>query len=563
MPFIAGTDRKQMMLPEYLDEYVDLDNPVRVFNAFVDSIDLAECGFIRVEPKKEGRSGFDPKDLIKLYVYGYYYGIRSSRKLQRETVRNMEVIWLVRSIHPDFRTIANFRRDNSKALKNVFKQFNKLCSEMGLFGEEYVSIDGTKIRAQNAKDNNFTLNKIDDRLKRLNARIEEYLLLIEKNDEAEGKARELSKEEIEAKIKELEERKARYEGYRDEMTANKERQQSLTDPESRLMKFANGGFNVGYNVQTAVDSKNKLISGFQVGNEGSDQGLLESMAKEVKEDFGLKTMEVTADKGYQDSSDLVNCLEAGIIPNVCPSEGKDGFDLQTVYEERAVSEEQKASEASEDVKACLRAGVIPNVYKEVITSISVKEQTIYEKEEPVAEGQGETKSVAEELAEAKEGYFVRDEENDFVLCPEGNVLRLKSVKKNGASRYCNKLACKRCEHKCTQAKSKEVDFFPGDTKVGSKAFGTEGKGKGGKRKASGTRKVVRFHLKVDRNKTNNRKCLSEHPFGTLKRARDGSYVLLKGIVKVTGEMALNFLGYNLKRVINIVGTRALVARLGC
>jgi transposase len=558
MAFKSGIDRKeQILLPDILDDYISAENPVRVFDAFVDNLDMEECGFQKAVPKEQGRPPFNPRDLLKLYIYGYFNGVRSSRKLHKETERNMEVIWLMKKLQPDFRTIANFRRDNIKALKKVFQEFNKLCDELNLYGKEYVAVDGTKIRAQNSKDNNFTLSKVDDRIKRLNARTEEYMLQLERNDREEKDARSLSREEIEKKIQELSERKARYEGYRDEMVKNGETQKSLVDEDARLMRFSNGGFDVGFNVQTAVDSRNKLIADFRVGNKGTDHGQLAGVAEGVKEAFGLKRLEETADTGYQDKADMVRCLESGVIPNVCPNDGEDGFDLETEYEEANISGEEAASDEAETIKKCLRSGVIPEAYQGAISNIRVEEENIYETNtETGAEPEGNI------LDKAREGYFVRDKENDFVVCPEGNILRQKSVKNSGATRYCNKLACKECKHKCTKSKFKEVDFFPGDTTVACKAFGNDDGGKSRKhRKVIGKKKVVRFHLRIDRNKTNNRKCLSEHPFGTLKRALHGDHVLLRGLEKVGGEMALNFLTYNIKRAVNLLGTAKMLESL--
>jgi transposase len=383
------------------------------------------------------------------------------------------------------------------------------------------------------------------------------MLELERNDREEKDARSLSREEIEKKVRELSERKTRYEGYRDEMVKNGETQKSLIDEDARLMKFPNGGFNVGFNVQTAVDSKNKLVADFEVGNNSTDHGQLLGVAEGVKESFGLKRLEETADKGYQDRADMVRCLESGVIPNVCPNDGEDGFDLETEYEEASISSEDASSAEPETIKKCLRSGVIPEAYQSTISDIKIEEKNIYE-----TDTEAGAEPVGNILDKAHEGYFVRDQENNFVVCPEGNILRQKSVKNSGATRYCNKLACKECKRKCTTAKFKEVDFFPGDTTVACKAFGNDSGAKGRKhRKVIGKKKVVQFHLKIDRNKTNNRKCLSEHPFGTLKRTLHGDYVLLRGLEKVGGEMALNFLAYNIKRAVNILGTPKMLESL--
>jgi transposase len=488
--------------------------------------------------------------------------------LEKETERNVELMWLIRKLRPDFRSIADFRKDNKEALKEVFQAFNRFCDSLGLYTKEYLSIDGSKFKAVNAKDRNFTLNKLDDRLKRLDEHIEEYMAQLDRRDEVEtGDERQFSAQEIKEKLKALEERKNRYEGYREELERNGEKQVSLTDRESRLMKFSEG-FNVGYNVQSVVDAGSHLIADFQVTNQGTDHGLLEQVAGEVKAAFGVQTLETVADKGYQDKEDMMGCLERGIIPHVHPRRGEDGFDLETVYEERQISEEQRTSREEEKIKECLRAGVIPEAYETVITRIDIVEKRSYPKagEEQAKEAAAAGDSPEGEQEKAREGFFVRNVERDLVYCPGGEILRLKSNKRSGAARYCNKLACKECQDKCTDSKFKEVDFLPGDTMVSCAAYGQSGEWKqrqnrhGGPRGSAKT-KVVRLHFKVDRRKLDTRKCLSEHPFGTIKRTLDSAYLLLKGIKKVTGELSLSFMAYNMRRAINMAGVGKMIEAL--
>lgn len=562
MAYISGADRHQMVLfPESLDEYIGEDNPVRVFDAFVNSLNMEQCGFARSIPAVEGRPGYDPRDLLKLYIYGYFNKIRSSRSLAREARRNVELMWLLNKLAPDFRTISDFRKDNKKALKNVFKQFNRLCDKLKLYSKEYISIDGSKFKAVNAKDRNFTLNKLDDRLKRLDNQIDEYMMLMEKADAEEQDERTFTKEEIDKKMKCLRERKETYEGYRDELETTGEKQKSLTDPEAKLMKMQEG-YGVAYNIQTAVDAQSHLIAGFEVTDHPTDHGLIEEVAAEVKYDFGLEHIEVAADKGYRDGKDLMNCLESGIIPNVFPTDGRVDIDLETEYEDIEISGEKKASRNAEDIRECLHAGIIPDIYKNIVTDIEVATKTIHEK---VEAAEDETASMTEEemIAKAEGGYFVRDLEKKRVYCPEGNILRQKSEKKDGSIRYCNKLACKNCFNKCTESKFKEAEFKPG--KVMIECHGSGGKKDNNKsdkiKKTPGTKiikKVVRLKFKPDRKKLDNRKCLSEHPFGTIKRTLDGSYLLLKGKEKVTGEIALSCMVYNMKVAINSTGVKKIL-----
>jgi transposase len=570
MGYIKNYDRHDtFLLPERIDDYVSGDNVVRLIDAFVDSLTFEDIGFLRAIPAKEGRPGYDPRDLLKLYIYGYFYRTRSSRRLEREVGRNIELIWMLGKIEPDFRTISDFRKDNKGCLKEVFKAFNKFCKDNDLYSKEYVSIDGSKFRAVNSKDNNFTQSKLDDRLKRLDEHIEEYLTLLDHNDSEEStqnKEQKFTAKEVKEKIEKLKERKEKYKDIRKQMESSGATQVSLNDHESKLMKTSNGGFEVSYNVQTAVDAGSHLIAGFEVTDHTNDMGLLQSVSQSVKDDFDLKTIENTADKGYQDRKDMMNCLEAGIVPNVIPPRGKDGFELETVYEEKEITTEQKASVEASDLKETLRAGIIPDIYKDKITGIEVVEKTITIKEE--AQNEHADLSEDEMKAKAGEGNFVRDKKHNLVYCPEKQILRQKTILENGAIVYCNKLACKQCKNKCTKAKFRTVNFSSNslialsndckktNCKENSSASGTE-KPVVKKEKI----KVVRLHLKVDKAKCDNRKCLSEHPFGTVKRALDSSYLLLKGKEKVTGELSLTFLAYNIRRAINIAGIGKLISSL--
>lgn len=511
----------------------------------------------------EGRPSYDPKSLYKIYIYGSRKGIRSSRKLAESCKVNLEVKWMIGGVEPDFRTIADFRKNNIDSLKEIFYEFNRRISGAVEWG--FSSVDGTKIQADNAKDNNFTKNKLDDRIKWLNGHTDEYLRILnemDKQEEADEISGELTRENLEAKLKEAQERLARYDGYQKLMEETGASQLSITDADAKLMKNKNG-FAVAYNPQTAVDSETHLIRDFQMTNQVTDHGLLESTMQGIKSSEPEKIIEVVADKGYEAAEDMVECLENGIIPHVITDDGKDGYDIEIPYEE---AETDTASTEPEELKKALHAGKIPEVYAEVIQDMKV--ETVRRK---VVDEKRENSSVygsPEEMQEkAKEGYFVRDPERNLVYCPAGEILRQKSIKKNGNIRYVNKNACKHCpnRNKCYKGKGewKEIDFTKDQLRKpckdwlkaeGNKPEETKGKEKWHYEK----KKVVKFFLKPDREKTSQRTCLSEHPFGTMKRAMGATYFLLRGLRKVAGEFALMCLGYNLERAKNLLGFQKMM-----
>ena len=429
-----------------------------------------------------------------------------------------------------------------------------------LFSKSYISIDGSKFKAVNAKDNNFTLSKLDDRIKRLDEHISIYMEELDAYDHEEG--RKLSKVDIQHKLDVCKERKERYEGYRNQLEESGESQISLTDPDSRLMK-ANEGFCVGYNVQTAVDAESHMIAGFQVTNNPTDHGQITSVASEVKADYDVPVLETTADKGYESPEDHAEALASGIVPNVIQRDGGDTEQVQFNYNEAPITEEQKASTKAEDLKACLEAGVIPDAYEGILTDVQITE--VKELTTDVADSAVLKMTPEQMRAKALEGYFVRDAERNLVYCPQGEILRQKSIKRNGMIRYCNKLACKKCKCKCTAQKFKEADFSKDTlikaTEAKRKQLKDENKDNPKPPRMKVVKKVVRYVLHLDQKKMDNRKCLSEHPFGTMKRTLGQYYFLLKGFAKVGAEMGLFCLSYNLRRAISLRGVPALVAAL--
>ena len=562
MAYKKGKDRRERVLfPDCIDEYVEADAPVRLFDAFVDSLDIKGLGFVRSTPKDTGTPGYDPRDLLKLYIYGYFYQVRSSRKLARECRCNVEVMWLLCKLTPDFRTISDYRKDNKEAIEKVFKEFNRFCDRLRLFSKSYISIDGSKFKAVNAKDNNFTLSKLDDRIKRLDEHSALYMETLDEYDNAEG--RKLPKEELQHKLDVCLERKQRYEGYRDRLEESGESQISLTDPDAKLMK-ANEGFLVGYNVQTGVDAGSHLIAGYQVTNSPTDHGQITSVASEVKEDYDVPILETTADKGYESPEDHAEALAKGIVHNVIQRDGSCTEQVQYEYKEADITDAQKSSTKPEDLSACLGAGVIPDAYKDILTDVEIAEVRKYVPN--VADSSVLGMTPEQMRSKALEGYFVRDPECNLVYCPQGEILRQKSLKRNDMIRYYNKHACNNCKFKCTKRKWMEIDFSKDRLIKGMNAkmkqkIKAENKDNPKPQRTFKVKKVVRYTLHLDQRKMDNRKCLSEHPFGTIKRALGQYYFLLKGFAKVKAEMALFCLSYNLRRAISLRGVPALLAAL--
>jgi transposase len=316
MTHITGHDRGQtLLLPESLDDYVGADNPVRFIDVFVDGLDLAAAGFGRVRPKETGRPGYAPADLLKLYVYGYLNRVRSSRRLEAETHRNIEVIWLLRHLKPDFKTIADFRRDNHKAFRSVFRQFVLLCRELDLFGKELIAVDGTRIKAVNNKDRNFTRASLAEFIRLADAKLDDYLKRLDQVDATEAATGGSRVNNLAAKIAAIRGRRERCQTMLTELDRTGESQISLTDPDSRAMA-GHTHVAVGYNVQVAVDAKHKLIVEQQVTNQVLDLGLLTPTAEPAKDILGVEALNVVADRGYFKAEDIEACEKAGMIPYV-------------------------------------------------------------------------------------------------------------------------------------------------------------------------------------------------------------------------------------------------------
>src|SRR5450631_549740 len=317
--FIEGEDRTQVtLLPACLDDYVEAENPVRVVEVFVDGLDLGALGFVGVDPAATGRPAYHPAVLLKLYIYGYLNRIQSSRRLEREAQRNVELMWLTGRLMPDFKTIANFRKDNGLAIRKVCRQFIVLCRKLDLFTEAIVAIDGSKFKAVNNRDKNFTPAKMQRRMAQIEENIARYLADMDTADRAEPEVAELKKGRLQAKIAALKEQMLQLKRLEAQMLASPDQQLSLTDPDARSMKSRDGGI-VGYNVQTAVDAKHHLIVAHEVVTTGIDRDQLTPMAEQARAATGIDDLTVVADRGYFKSgyfkSDQIRqCEQAGITP---------------------------------------------------------------------------------------------------------------------------------------------------------------------------------------------------------------------------------------------------------
>jgi transposase len=309
----CGIDRSQTVLfPESLEDYIPADNPVRFLDAFVRELDLHALGFAKARCAETGRPPYDPAALLKLYLYGYLHRLRSSRLLEAECQRNVEVMWLVRKLSPDFKTIADFRKDNLKALKAVSRRFMLLCRKLDLFGGQLLAIDGSKFRAVNSRDRNFNEGKLKELIAHADARLAEYFKMLDEADVAEPSGAPVDKAALEQKIAALQDKR----DWHAELLAEldeEQKQTSVTDPDTRRMPAAQGNV-VGYNAQVAVDAKHKLIAADDVTNDVSDYQQLANVALEAKANLELKQTEVVADKGYYNAAEVSRCVEANIRP---------------------------------------------------------------------------------------------------------------------------------------------------------------------------------------------------------------------------------------------------------
>ena len=398
MEFISGEPRNQItLLPDSIDDYVDATNPVRVIDAYINSLRLEDLEFANPTPNDTGRPMYSPKDLLKLYVYGYMNRTRSSRRLETETKRNLEVIWLLGKLSPDHKTIARFRHDNTAALRNVFRDFVKLCMKLNLYGKELQAIDGSKFKAVNSKDRNFCDKKLKERLARIEEKIKEYMSKLDDADQKEDTVESKdSSEEIAGIISEFKERKELYLGYSDELKQSGESQKSLTDPDSRKM-LNNGKMDICYNVHTAVDSKNCLITEFSITNSSTDHNQATPLAEKAKEILEINELTVVVDAGYDSVQDIL-------------SSKKQNVDIHV---------------ARTDFDICIPSD----------------------------------KLLDEEIVSHKNGRSIYLAERNIALCPMGKILHPRCYSNKAKSGvFYNPDACKICSCKCTKASHKLATF---------------------------------------------------------------------------------------------------------
>jgi len=468
--YINGLDRNQTAIFT-LDEYVDENNICRVIDAFANTLDFMELGFKYSVPKDTGRPPFNPADIMKLYMYGNQYRIRSSRRLEAESIRNVEVMWLMNGLTPDDKTISNFRKDNRKAIKEVFKMFNKLCLALGLFGKETVAIDGSKIKADNSRRNYYTQKDAEKMLSNLDKKVSQYLSELDRNDIAEAGDSRPNQEAIEVALEKLTGRKSKLEAILAEIKENGGVPVCTIDKDAALMKQGNGnGFDICYNVQTSVDDKNGLIVDFDVTNNANDLGELSGMVERSKEALGVEELNVLADTGYSKGEEINASEKAGatcFIPKAKPAH------------------------------------------------------------------QPENGSFNRE-------NFKYDAESNTYICPAGNIMpQVRTRKRDGFKVYANRAACKECPVKgqCTKSQTlREIERSPYQENVD----------------------------RADQNAKENpglyqrRMELSEHPFGVVKRIWGFGQFQCRGDEMVTGEIALAFMSFNLRRAVNILGVKKLV-----
>jgi transposase len=320
--FIEGTDRTQTtLLPESLEDYVAEDNPVRVVEAFVEELDLRSLGFKSIDPAVTGRPAYHPSVLLKLYVYGYLNRIQSTRRLEMEAQRNVELMWLTQNLKPDFKTIANFRHQNGAALRKVCRQFIEMCRQLDLFARVLVAIDGSKFKAVNSRDKNFTEAKLKRRLAMIEESIRNYLRAMDTADRSEPELAQLKKGRLQEKIAALKRQMQELKAVEAQLHEHPDEQVSLTDPDARSMKTRGTGI-VGYNVQTAVDQNTHMIVAHEVVNEGIDREQLTPMTEKAQEATGIKDLTVVADRGYYKGEQILECTQVGanpLVPNSATS----------------------------------------------------------------------------------------------------------------------------------------------------------------------------------------------------------------------------------------------------
>lgn len=467
--FIDPESRGQATLfPERIEDYIDEDNPVRVVDAFVGMLDLQEIGFLGMTPKATGRPAYHPSTMLKLYIYGYLNRIQSTRILEKETGRNLELMWLLGRLHPDFKTIANFRRANGSAIRKVCSEFVQLCRKLELFGRNQVAIDGSKFKACNNRDKNFTPAKLKRRVEEVEKSIDRYFARLDRVDKTEPEADRQS-QTLKDKIASLKQEVKRLKELEPIILSHPDKQLSLTDPDARSMRSRGTGI-VGYNVQTAVTVDHHLIVAHEVTTQNTDRSQLFSMASQARDAMGVADLDALADRGYYKAQEIKACEDVG-IRTYLPKTYTSGNRAKGLY---------------------------------------VKDDFIYSAEE------------------------------NAYRCPAGDTLkwRMTTVEKGqNLHRYWSS-NCQTCRLKanCTPSKQRRVTRWEHQEIL----------------------ERVEKRLARQPEKMRIRSQTVEHPFGTLKHWMGAGHFQMTQLEHVSTEMSLHVLAYNMKRVINIIGIKALL-----
>lgn len=474
-PYISGSDRTQtVMFPPLVDDYVSKNNPVRFIEAYVENLDLSDMGFTHSVPKLTGRPSYAPSDLLKLYIYGYLKKVRSSRQLAQLTHLNVEVFWLLKKLNPDFRTIADFRKDNIAGLKKVCQEFTLLCKKLNLFGGELVAVDGSKFCAVNHNSKVFSAKEITNLIKQIDESIEEYFRNLEKQDTTEEPIEETSPDELSAAISKLQNHRESLSRLQESLKESGETQIAKTDPDCKKMRTGHQGIDMCYNVQISVDSKHKLIVAHDVTNDTNDLNQLVPMAEQSKEILEVETLDLTADKGFFNEEQIAEC-EGNDIKCYIPTPNNSQNKSKGLF-----------------------------TYKD----------------------------------------FIYDEKSDLYDCPgKEKLLRTIEVTKHGKPTVIYRTkACKTCElkSKCTTSKEGRRIYRNNYKEI---------------------IETMQKRMKENPSVSQQRKSIVEHPFGTLKHAMGHGYFLMRGKEKVSAEMSMSVLVYNMKRVLNIVGVTTLLEYL--
>jgi transposase len=469
--FIEGENRFQTTLfPDRLDDFVSEDNQARVIDFFIDKLDISGLGF-KTEPNSTGRPAYHPAMMLKLYVYGYLNRVQTTRRLEREAQRNIELMWLTGRLAPDFKTIADFRKDNGEAIRLVCREFVMLCKKLDLFADAFVAIDGSKFKAVNNRDRNFTKAKMKRRLQQIDESIERYLGQIASADREESAVLNDNTERLQSKIAKLEEEMERLKKLEVRMLEASDEQISLTDPDARSMATSGRGSGmVGYNVQTAVDVKHHLILAHEVTNVGHDRAQLANMSKQAKAVIGADKLDVVADRGYFKGEEILDCEQAGI------------------------------------------------------TTYLPKPQT--------------SNNLAKGLFSKRD--FIYNSEDDEYQCPAGErlVYSSSSVEKGQLIRRYRTSACKSCsiKLKCTTGKERRMRRWENEAVVDA----------------------LQARLDREPERMKARRETVEHPYGTIKSWMGYTHFQTRTIEKVSTEMSLHVLAYNMKRLISIFGVLPLI-----